>query len=404
MRTLAERADAALHRHAPHSRGHQPAGLRDAARSRAEGEISAAHVRHRRPHRPDRQPGRAVRRSAGRGNDRGAASATSRTSASPISTSAAASRASSTSSVPSRASPSRAPPSPAATRTPRRTARSAHRLRHRHHPGARRARHPDAWRIEQLKVRRINVDGELAPRRLRQGRDPPHHPPARRQGRHRLRLRVRRRSHRPHVDGGAHDRLQHVDRRRRPLRLRQPGREDLRLPEGPPVSPAGRGVRRGRRVVAGVRRRDADAVYDDVVNIDGRDIAPTVTWGISPGPRHRDHRERSRDPPRLPSDAERASIEEALDYMKLRRRHADQGHARSTSPSSAPAPTAASAISAKSAKYLKGQQRRPAREGASSSPASRSSPRLCEQEGTRRDLHAPPASNGAAPAARCASP
>ena len=28
---------------------------------------------------------------------------------------------------------------------------------------------------------------------------------------------------------------------------------------------------------------DADAVYDDVVNIPGEDIGPTVTWGITPG-------------------------------------------------------------------------------------------------------------------------
>jgi 3-isopropylmalate/(R)-2-methylmalate dehydratase large subunit len=30
-------------------------------------------------------------------------------------------------------------------------------------------------------------------------------------------------------------------------------------------------------------RSDADAVYDDVVTIDAADIAPTVTWGITPG-------------------------------------------------------------------------------------------------------------------------
>ncbi|HWH80066.1 MAG TPA: aconitase family protein, partial [Candidatus Binatus sp.] len=28
---------------------------------------------------------------------------------------------------------------------------------------------------------------------------------------------------------------------------------------------------------------DADAVFDDVVNYDGKDIEPTVTWGINPG-------------------------------------------------------------------------------------------------------------------------
>ncbi|MEN9284004.1 MAG: 3-isopropylmalate dehydratase large subunit [Verrucomicrobiota bacterium] len=61
---------------------------------------------------------------------------------------------------------------------------------------------------------------------------------------------------------------------------------------------------------------DVDAVYDDVVNIRAEDIAPTVTWGISPDqgfsidsivP----------DPAQADSEAERASIAEALEYMKL---------------------------------------------------------------------------------------
>ena len=50
--------------------------------------------------------------------------------------------------------------------------------------------------MEPLKVRRIRVDGRLGARRLRQGRDPRHHPAAGRQRRRRLRLRVRRRHHR----------------------------------------------------------------------------------------------------------------------------------------------------------------------------------------------------------------
>ncbi len=61
---------------------------------------------------------------------------------------------------------------------------------------------------------------------------------------------------------------------------------------------------------------DADASYDDVVRIDAADIAPTVTWGINPGqaigvkervPRVEDGK----------TEAEQASITEALDYMKL---------------------------------------------------------------------------------------
>ena len=61
---------------------------------------------------------------------------------------------------------------------------------------------------------------------------------------------------------------------------------------------------------------DADAVYDDIVRIDAGEIEPTVTWGISP-----DHgiaiSEMIPDPAKAASAAEKATIEEALAYMKL---------------------------------------------------------------------------------------
>ncbi|MGC4086569.1 MAG: 3-isopropylmalate dehydratase large subunit [Polyangiaceae bacterium] len=61
---------------------------------------------------------------------------------------------------------------------------------------------------------------------------------------------------------------------------------------------------------------DADASYDDVVRIDAKDIGPTVTWGINPGqaisvkesvPKAEDGK----------TEAEQASIREALEYMLL---------------------------------------------------------------------------------------
>ncbi len=61
---------------------------------------------------------------------------------------------------------------------------------------------------------------------------------------------------------------------------------------------------------------DADAVYDDVVDIEGADIPPTVTWGISPDqsigidaviPRVEDARD----------EVDRKAICEALEYMKF---------------------------------------------------------------------------------------
>ncbi len=61
---------------------------------------------------------------------------------------------------------------------------------------------------------------------------------------------------------------------------------------------------------------DADAHYDDIVRIKADDIEPTVTWGISP-----DHGiaigENIPDPAKAATPLEKASIEEALAYMKL---------------------------------------------------------------------------------------
>lgn len=61
---------------------------------------------------------------------------------------------------------------------------------------------------------------------------------------------------------------------------------------------------------------DADAVYDDVVDIRAEDIPPTVTWGVSP-----DQAISVEEMVPSPSDAktttQRESTEEALAYMKL---------------------------------------------------------------------------------------
>ncbi len=58
---------------------------------------------------------------------------------------------------------------------------------------------------------------------------------------------------------------------------------------------------------------DADAEYDDLVQIDGREIGPTVTWGITPG----QSVGIDQDLPDLDAfaDAERATVEEAFSYM-----------------------------------------------------------------------------------------
>ena len=61
---------------------------------------------------------------------------------------------------------------------------------------------------------------------------------------------------------------------------------------------------------------DADAVYDDIVKIDAASIEPTVTWGISPD-QGIAISENIPDPAKAATPQEKASIEEALAYMKL---------------------------------------------------------------------------------------
>jgi 3-isopropylmalate/(R)-2-methylmalate dehydratase large subunit len=61
---------------------------------------------------------------------------------------------------------------------------------------------------------------------------------------------------------------------------------------------------------------DPGCHYDDVVRIDAADIAPTVTWGINPG-QGISIEETIPDPTEAKSVDEKSSIEEALAYMKL---------------------------------------------------------------------------------------
>ena len=101
--------------------------------------------------------------------------------------------------------------------------------------------------LEPLKVRRIEVTGALAPgvyakdvilEIIRQSR---------RERRRWIRLRICRAGRRAHVDGRADDDLQHVDRRGRPRRLRQSGRDDVCVPPRAAVCASRRGVRSRRR-------------------------------------------------------------------------------------------------------------------------------------------------------------
>ncbi len=60
---------------------------------------------------------------------------------------------------------------------------------------------------------------------------------------------------------------------------------------------------------------DADATYDDVVNIEAHDIAPTITWGINPGQAIAVNQ--TIPSPEEVSESEKGTLLEALEYMKV---------------------------------------------------------------------------------------
>ena len=86
--------------------------------------------------------------------------------------------------------------------------------------------------------------------------------------------------------------------------------------KGRPYSPSGaawdEAVARWRAVAS-----EPGCHYDDVVTLQGGDIPPTVTWGINPGQGIAID-EMIPDPAQAKAVDEKASIEEALAYMKLR--------------------------------------------------------------------------------------
>ncbi len=62
---------------------------------------------------------------------------------------------------------------------------------------------------------------------------------------------------------------------------------------------------------------DADANYDDVVNFDASEIAPTVTWGVNPA-QAISIEENIPDPEKIADEVQRKDAYDALAYMKLK--------------------------------------------------------------------------------------
>src|SRR5712692_2310055 len=76
--------DPAVHRVASGARGHEPAGIRCASRSRVERSVPSAYVRDRRSHRADARAETAVSRRHGRGHDGRARTELSRVRSAPV--------------------------------------------------------------------------------------------------------------------------------------------------------------------------------------------------------------------------------------------------------------------------------------------------------------------------------
>ena len=187
----------------------------------------------------------------------------------------------------------------------------------------------------------VTVDGELPAGVTAKDVDPRHHRPHRHRRRHRLGHRVPGLGHPRPVDGGPHDRVQHVDRGRRQGRAHRPRRHDVRLPRGPPPRPDGRGVGAGARRLAQPAHRRRRHLRQGGRPRRRRRSCPTCRGAPTP-PRSSPSTAPSPTPTSFAEAAERDAAGRALDYMGLDRRHADARHRRSTPCSSARAPTAAS--------------------------------------------------------------
>ena len=240
------------------------------------------------------------------------------------------------------------------------------------------------------KTMRISYSGELGDGRHRQGPDPGDDRPARDRRHGRPRGRVRGRDDPRADDGEPDDDLQHDDRGRRPGGDDRPGRDHLRVDRGPPGR-ARRLRRRGRGAGASCPT-DEGASFDAEVEIDAASLSPMVTWGTTPGqvvevtgavPEPDDgdrgagaalHGSRAR--PRDAGDRARPGVHRLLHELADRR-------------------------PARGGRDRRGPHGRRHGRARWSSRARRRSRRRPRPRGSTRSS-APPASTGAAPAARCA--
>ena len=379
-----------LHRPAPRPRGHQPAGVRRPAPRRT-APSAAPTARSPRPtttSRPTaRRSPRASRTSSAACRSR-RSSATARSSAIPV-----YSLGSERQGIVHVIGPELGVTQPGhddrLRRQPHRHARRVRRagLRHRHQRGRARAGHP-VPRAAQAEVDAHPLRGRARLRRHRQGPHPRHDRPDGRRRRGRPRRRVRRPGRRGPLDGGPHDDLQHDDRGRRPRGDDRPRRHDLRVGRGPP------GARRPSSTSGATCTTDDGATFDREVVVDAQRAQPDGHLGHEPRAGRRRHR------PPCPSRPARAS-ERALELhgpaspaRRSRRSTLDRVFIGScTNSRIGDLRAAAEVVKGRKVASERLRDGRPRlRAGEDARPRPRASTRSS----------APPASTGAARAARCA--
>ena len=146
---------------------------------------------------------------------------------------------------------------------------------------------------------------------------------------------------------------------------------------------------------------DADAAFDREIAFDAGEIAPMVTWGTSPEDVGADHRPGPRS--RRGSDAERRAAHASGRSTTWGSRPARRSSGIAVDRVFIGSCTNSRIEDLRAAARVRGGRRVAAGVAAMVVPGSEPVKRQAEAEGLDRDLQATPASNGARPAARCAS-
>ena len=186
---------------------------------------------------------------------------------------------------------------------PRRVRRAG--LRHRHERGRARARHPDPPPAAGPARWPSPSTATCRPARPPRTSSSPSSAASAPAAASATIIEYRGRPIRGALDGGPHDRLQHVDRGGRQGRPDRARRHDVRLPRGPRPRPEGSRTGRRRWTTGARSSTDDGATFDREVHLDAADIAAPRLLGHQPRPGRADRRRASptRTTSPTPSDA-----------------------------------------------------------------------------------------------------